>query len=74
MLQFPQFRAFAIKCLEQAWPSSIECRTIPCKWVEFAADTVTLARAYDVPSILKRSLYELLITPGFKIVRFGTYS
>jgi len=67
VLHFPQFRAFAVKCLERAWPSSIKCRTVSCKWKEFAADTVTLARAYDVPSILKRPLYELLITPGFKI-------
>jgi hypothetical protein len=29
--------------------------------------TVTIARAYNVPSILKHPLYGLLITPGFKI-------
>jgi hypothetical protein len=67
-LNFPKFREFAIHCLNEAWPSDLENFVVGFKWHEHAAETVTLARTFDVPSLLKRALYELLRTPGFSKV------
>ncbi|KIM80535.1 hypothetical protein PILCRDRAFT_822256 [Piloderma croceum F 1598] len=64
-LNFPKFREFAIHCLNEAWPSDLDSFVIDFKWHERAAETVTLARTFNVPSLLKRALYELLRTPGF---------
>jgi hypothetical protein len=64
-LQFPKFREFAVHCLTSAWPSELENFSIETRWLNYAAETLSLARRYEIPSILKRALYELLRTPGF---------
>jgi hypothetical protein len=67
-LNFPKFREFAIHSLNEAWPSDLDSFIVGLKWHERAAETVTLARTFNVPSLLKRALYELLRTPGFSKV------
>jgi len=64
-LKFPKFRNFAVHSLTNAWPDDLDKVADDGKWLKYAAETVTLARDYDVPSLLKRALYELLRTPGF---------
>jgi hypothetical protein len=67
-LDFPKFREYAIHCLDEAWPSDLANFAVGSKWHEHAAETVALARNFDVPSVLKRALYELVRTPGFSKV------
>jgi hypothetical protein len=74
ILDFPKFREFAICCLNNAWPSDLDQFAVGSKWHEHAAETVALARDFDVPSVLKRALYELLRTPGFSKVWWLTRS
>ncbi|KAJ7123888.1 hypothetical protein C8R43DRAFT_1241120 [Mycena crocata] len=62
-LKFPMFRDWAVQSIQQMWCpslSSLSTTTIP-----HATETVILGRAWGVPGVLKRSLYELLRTPGF---------
>jgi len=68
LLEFPKFREFAIYCLDEVWPSDLGSFAVGSKWHEYAAETVALARDFNVPSLLKRALYELLRTPGFSKV------
>jgi hypothetical protein len=69
ILDFPKFREFAIHCMNEAWPSELGSFAVGSKWHKHAAETVALARAFNVPSVLKRALYELLRTPGFSEAR-----
>jgi hypothetical protein len=69
-LEFPKFREFAVHTLMNAWPDDLERFSIPLKWPEYAADTVSLGRQYNIPGVLKRALYELMRTRGFALVRF----
>lgn len=45
------------------WPNKLEDRFYG---INYAADTVLLARGWNINSILKRALYELVVSPGFK--------
>jgi hypothetical protein len=45
------------------WPNRLEDT---CHSINYAADTVLLARQWNINSILKRALYELVISEGFK--------
>ena len=60
-LDFDQFRAFAVY---HKYPNSLNKLTT--KRVGYAASTVQLARQCNVKSVLKRALYELVRTEGFK--------
>ena len=62
-LDFYKFRAFAISYLEKMWPNELEDAFTS---INYAADTVFLARRWNINSILKRALYELVISEGFK--------
>lgn len=64
-LKFSQFREVAVHYLEEAWPNALADFDVQLQWPEHSAKIVLLAREYNVPSILKRALYELLRTPGF---------
>jgi hypothetical protein len=68
-LKFPKFREFAIHSLTTAWSAELESFSKDSKWLEYAAETVTLARGYNVACVLKRALYELVRTPGFTKVQ-----
>jgi hypothetical protein len=69
VLKFPKFREFAVHSLTSVWPAELESFSKDSKWLEYAAETVTLAREYDVAYVLKRALYELARTPGFTKVQ-----
>lgn len=62
-LEFDQFRAFAISYLEKMWADDLSDLS---NTLENAADTLLLARRCNVNGILKRALYELVISEGFK--------
>lgn len=63
-LEFHQFKAFAISCLEHKYPNRLDKLTT--NRVEYAANTVQLARQCNVKSVLKRALYELVRAEGFR--------
>jgi hypothetical protein len=69
VLKFPKFREFAVHSLTSAWSVELESFSKDSKWLEYAAETVTLARECDVTYVLKRALYELVRTPGFTKVQ-----
>lgn len=64
-LGFPSFREAAYYVLEELWPSKLSayCRD---DTNEYAADTIILAKQYDVPGVLKRAYYELLRSAQFE--------
>ena len=62
-LEFDEFRAFAISYLEEMWTDDLSELG---DHLDNAADTLLLARRCNVNSILKRALYELVISEGFK--------
>jgi hypothetical protein len=45
------------------WPTSLKSVTVT--GIPFAAESVTLARQCNIPSVLKRALYELVRVEGF---------
>ncbi|KZP20247.1 hypothetical protein FIBSPDRAFT_861762 [Athelia psychrophila] len=65
ILQFTEFRQFAIHILEQAWPSSLAAFSVNIPWPEHAAATLSLAKDCSVPGVVKRASYTLLMTLGF---------
>ena len=67
-LKFPKFREFAVHTLTNAWPDDLRGFSIQLKWPEYAADTVSLGRQYNISGVLKRALYELMRTRGFTSV------
>jgi hypothetical protein len=62
-LDFDKFRAFAISYLEHTWPNRLEGTSYD---TDYAADTLLLARRYNINSIRKRALYELVKSEGFE--------
>ena len=62
-LEFDQFRAFAISYLQKMWTANLSDLS---HTLDNAADAVLLARRCNVNGMLKRALYELLISEGFK--------
>ncbi|KAJ7666747.1 hypothetical protein DFH06DRAFT_1469944 [Mycena polygramma] len=62
-LKFPMFRDWATRSIQKMWPSSLAA--LSTALIPHATESVILGRAWGVSGILKRSLYELLRTPGF---------
>lgn len=62
-LRFGQIDALATYKLVNMWPNDLH-KLSPVR-TPYAAETVVLARTYDVPSVLKRAFYELLRSEGF---------
>lgn len=62
-LGFDKFRAFAISHLENTWPNTLEDTSDD---LDYAADTLFLARRHNINSIVKRALYELVKSEGFE--------
>ncbi|KAF7337223.1 hypothetical protein MSAN_02274700 [Mycena sanguinolenta] len=63
LLSFPDFRDWAVRILEDTWSpvlADLSRKTIP-----HATEAVLLARSFDVPTILKRALYELVRLVGY---------
>ncbi|KAJ6560101.1 hypothetical protein B0H19DRAFT_1375960 [Mycena capillaripes] len=63
LLSFPDFRNWAIRLLEDRW--SPELADLTSKRTPHATETVLLARSCNVPSILKRAMYELVRLAGY---------
>ncbi|KAJ7245812.1 hypothetical protein C8J57DRAFT_1071129, partial [Mycena rebaudengoi] len=62
-LAFPDFRDWATDRLEEQWsPHLADLSTTP---IPHATESIILARACDVPSALKRAMYELVRLAGF---------
>ena len=51
-LGFDKFRAFAISHLENTWPNTLEDTSDD---LDYAADTLFLARRHNINSIVKRA-------------------
>jgi hypothetical protein len=62
-LKFGQIDAVATYKLCTTWP--LELSGVTPTRIPFPAETVFIARKYNVPSLLKRAFYELLRTEGF---------
>ncbi|KAJ7733143.1 hypothetical protein B0H16DRAFT_1212844, partial [Mycena metata] len=62
-LRFPMFHDWATRSILQMWPSSLSALSTAA--IPHATETAILGRAWGVAGVLKRSLYELLRTPGF---------
>lgn len=62
-LRFRQIDALATSRLESLWPSDLH-KLSPVR-TPHAAETVVVARMYNLPSVLKRAFYELLRSEGF---------
>ncbi|KAJ6555344.1 hypothetical protein DFH09DRAFT_1365723 [Mycena vulgaris] len=63
ILSFADFRDWAIRLLEDKWsPSISDLSPTP---IGHATESVILARACEVPTILKRSMYELVRLSGY---------
>lgn len=60
---FTSMRDWAVKQLEEMWPNTLASVT-PMRKL-FAAETLKLARDCEVPTVLKRVLYELVRRGGF---------
>jgi hypothetical protein len=63
ILRFGQIDALATYRFTSIWPSDLH-KLSPVR-TPYAAETVVLARMYDVPGVLKRAFYELLRSEGF---------
>jgi hypothetical protein len=57
------FRDWATRSIQKMWSSSLS--TLSTAVIPYATETVIIGRAWGVSGVLKRSLYELLRTPGF---------
>ncbi|KAI0049922.1 hypothetical protein FA95DRAFT_1556238 [Auriscalpium vulgare] len=62
-LSFDNLRKWALRHFEGMWPR--ELAAVGEDSIPYAAATLALARACDVPGVRKRAYYELLRTPGF---------
>lgn len=62
-LRFGQIDALATYKLTNMWPGDLH-KLSPLR-TPHAAETVVLARMYDLPAVLKRAFYELLRSEGF---------
>ncbi|KAJ6530044.1 hypothetical protein DFH09DRAFT_151995 [Mycena vulgaris] len=62
-LKFPLFRDWATQSIQQMWCPSLS--PLSTAVIPHATETVVLGRVWGVSGVLKRSLYELLRTPGF---------
>ncbi|KAF7337225.1 hypothetical protein MSAN_02274900 [Mycena sanguinolenta] len=63
LLDFADFRDWAVVLMEEKWSpvlAKLSTETIP-----HATETILLARSFDVRTILKRALYELIRLPGY---------
>lgn len=63
ILSFPDFRDWAIRLLEDKWSASIT--DLSSDRIAYGTESVLLARSCDVPSILKRAMYELVRSSGY---------
>ncbi|KAJ6464536.1 hypothetical protein C8R45DRAFT_1107418 [Mycena sanguinolenta] len=63
LLSFPDFRDWAVRLLEDRWSSALG--DLSTEAIPHATETVLLARSFDVPTILKRALYELVRLAGY---------
>ncbi|KAL4246126.1 hypothetical protein ABKN59_008981 [Abortiporus biennis] len=66
-LSFNVPKAFVTKTLVDMWPSDIS--SVTDTRIPHAAETVVLARKFEMEQVLKRSMYELLRTDGFGQVK-----
>lgn len=64
-LEFTSLRATASNILQNFWKPDIS-GTVDEQGRHYAADTVLLAKECDLPIILKRAYYELLMDPDFQ--------
>jgi hypothetical protein len=62
-LEFPDFRAWIVRHFNERWSDNLS--NLTTERLENAAETISLARQYDVPGVLKRAFYEVIRTPGF---------
>lgn len=65
VLEFPSLRAAASHILENFWQPKISS-ALDGEDRPYAVDTVILAKECDLPIILKRAYYELLMHPDFQ--------
>ncbi|KAJ7034191.1 hypothetical protein C8F04DRAFT_956750 [Mycena alexandri] len=63
LLSFNDFRDWAVRILQDEWSPSLEDLSI--ERIPHATESVILARTCDVPSILKRAMYELVRLAGY---------
>ena len=66
-LKFPTLRKWAVKSLEDMWPSTIEGIGVQPRCMQEAAKSVYLARKYDIPRVLKRALYDISRSFSFSV-------
>ncbi|KAJ7181543.1 hypothetical protein C8R43DRAFT_869463 [Mycena crocata] len=63
LLSFTDFREWAVRILEDKWSPSLADLTNDR--IKHATESVLIARSCDVPSILKRAMYELVRLAGY---------
>ncbi|KAJ7469915.1 hypothetical protein B0H11DRAFT_1731194 [Mycena galericulata] len=63
ILKFHDFRDWIVRLLEDRWSSSLT--DLSKEAIGLATESIILARACDVPSILKRAMYELARRAGY---------
>ncbi|KAF8876862.1 hypothetical protein BD779DRAFT_132607 [Infundibulicybe gibba] len=61
ILEFPKFQSYAGDALEALFPDSLE--DVRAKPTPYAAEAIVLARAWNLPRVLKRAFYELARSP-----------
>jgi hypothetical protein len=62
-LQFPAFRAFALRYFESRWSTRLEDLT--AEPLPRAQETLVLGHKYDMPGVTKRALYDVVRMPNF---------
>jgi hypothetical protein len=63
LCHFPDFRNWVTLWFQDIWSESLDDLTTD--HLENAVETISLARKYNIPKVLKRAFYELLTTAGF---------
>jgi hypothetical protein len=61
-LEFPHFRQWAVRYLEEMWSHKLE--DLSAVRLDNAVETITLGRNYGVHGVLKRAYYAILRTDG----------
>lgn len=64
-LGFSSFRDMASHMLKDTWNPNLSAYC-PGSAIDYAVDTIILAKQHNLPYVLKRAYYELLRSPGFK--------
>lgn len=64
-LGFHGLRTFAVNCLLEEWSDDLSKFSAEPKWADHALEIVSLAKEFNVPSVLQRAMYQVSTSYDF---------